>query len=118
MPTRKLNKTLENFFTTLKKTAGWQLSSNIIHGLQGSLEGAVRYAEDLNKSLNDIRIVTGYNVEYMAEFADKANKAARALSTSTNEYAKASLIYFQQGLADQEVEKRTNTTVKLANVTG
>jgi hypothetical protein len=94
MPTRKLNKTLENFFTTLKKTAGWQLSSNIIHGLQSSLEGAVRYAEDLNKSLNDIRIVTGYNIEHMAKFADKANKAARAFSTTTNEYAKASLIYF------------------------
>jgi len=31
----------------------------------------------------------------MDAFAAKANKAARALSTTTNEYAKASLIYFQ-----------------------
>jgi hypothetical protein len=31
----------------------------------------------------------------MDEFAIKANKAAKALSTTTNEYAKASLIYFQ-----------------------
>jgi len=31
----------------------------------------------------------------MAAFADRANKAAQALSTTTNEYAKASLIYYQ-----------------------
>jgi hypothetical protein len=39
----------------------------------------------------------------MAEFAEKANKAAKALSATTNQYAKASLIYYQQGLDDQEV---------------
>jgi hypothetical protein len=31
----------------------------------------------------------------MERFAESANKAAKALSTTTNEYAKASLIYFQ-----------------------
>jgi hypothetical protein len=51
--------------------------------------------KDLNESLNDIRIVTGYSADTMADFAKEANKAAKALSTSTNEYAKASLIYYQ-----------------------
>jgi hypothetical protein len=36
----------------------------------------------------------------MDRFAVKANHAAKALSTTTAEYAKASLIYFQQGLSD------------------
>jgi len=31
----------------------------------------------------------------MDNFAITANKAAKALNTSTNEYAKASLIYYQ-----------------------
>jgi hypothetical protein len=31
----------------------------------------------------------------MTKFAQEANKAAKALSATTNEYAKASLIYFQ-----------------------
>jgi hypothetical protein len=31
----------------------------------------------------------------MDRFAAKATKTAKALSTTTNEYAKASLIYFQ-----------------------
>ena len=69
----------------------------------GSVQSAYRYAKDLNESLTDIRIVTGQNADQMAKFAEKANKAAKALSATTNQYAKASLIYYQQGLDDQEV---------------
>jgi hypothetical protein len=42
-----------------KRTAGWQLQSSIIHGVVGGVQKAVGYAQDLNKSLTDIRIVTG-----------------------------------------------------------
>ena len=118
MPTKRLSQTIEKFGKTLKDTARWQISSSIIHGLQGGLQSAYGYAQDLNRSLNDIRIVTGYDVEYMSRFADEANRAAQALSTTTNEYAKASLIYFQQGLSDEAVSQRTATTIKLANTTG
>lgn len=105
-------------WTSLKQTARYQLSNAILSGFTSSIREAYQYAQDLNKSLNDIRIVTGYNIDKMADFAKEANKAAKALSTSTNEYTKASLIYYQQGLADQAVKERTDVTVKLANVTG
>jgi hypothetical protein len=52
----------------------------------------------------------------MSRFAIEANKSAKALSATTNEYAKASLIYFQQGLSDAEVKERTDVTIKMANV--
>jgi TP901 family phage tail tape measure protein len=54
----------------------------------------------------------------MERFAEEANAAAKSLSTTTNEYAKASLIFYQQGLNDREVAKRTAAVVKMANVTG
>ena len=54
----------------------------------------------------------------MADFAKEANKAAKALSTTTTEYTKASLIYYQQGLSTEAVKERSDVTVKLANVTG
>jgi len=38
------------------------------------------------------------------------------LSTTTTEYTNASLIYYQQGLSAEEVQKRTDITVKMANV--
>ena len=116
-PMLKTNTLLGNMWTTLKNTARWQISSSILQGFMGSIQKAYGYAQDLNKSLTDIRIVTGYSADKMKDFAVEANNAAKALSTTTNEYAKASLIYFQQGLNDQEVKERTDVTVKMANVT-
>ena len=117
-PLRQTNKYLTEFATTLKNTARWQISSSLLHGFMGTVSSAVGYAKDLNKSLTDIRIVTGQNTEQMAEFAEKANKAAKALSTTTNQYAKASLIYFQQGLEGQEVQDRADITIKMAHASG
>ena len=117
-PLRQTNKYLTEFATTLKNTARWQISSSLLHGFMGTISSAVGYAKDLNKSLTDIRIVTGQNTEQMAEFAEKANKAAKALSTTTNQYAKASLIYFQQGLEGQEVQDRADITIKMAHASG
>ena len=117
-PMITLNARLQDFLTTVKNTVKWQISSSMIHGVMGALQGAYGYAQDLNKSLNDIRIVTGHNIDYMDKFADKANKAAKALSTSTLNYTDASLIYYQQGLSDQEVEDRTAVTIKMANAAG
>lgn len=115
-PLLRTNKRLNEFMTTMKNTAKWQISSSIMHGFMGAVQQAYGYSQSLNESLNNIRIVTGYNTEQMAEFASQANKAAKALSTTTTDYTNASLIYFQQGLSDEEVQKRTDITVKMANV--
>ena len=107
---------LSGFLTTLKNTARWQISSSILHGFMGSIQSAYSYAQDLNQSLNNIRIVTGQSVDQMAQFAEQANKAAKALSTTTTAYTDAALIYYQQGLTGKEVTDRTDVTIKMANV--
>lgn len=117
-PAITLNTTLSSLLTTLKNTAKWQISSSILHGFMGALSEAKGYVWDLNESLNNIRIVTGQNVDQMAKFADQANKAAKALSTTTTDYTNASLIYYQQGLNDEQVRSRTDVTIKLANAAG
>jgi hypothetical protein len=48
----------------------------------------------LDKSLNDIRIVSGKSAEYMKDFAEKANRAAKNLSASTLEYTNAAKIFY------------------------
>lgn len=118
VPLRRNSKLMNELWVTLKNTAKWQLSSSLMHGFMGALQSAYGYAQDLNGSLNDIRIVTGASSEKMAQFAKEANKAAKALSTTTNEYAKASLIFYQQGLSSGEVTERTNITIKMANAAG
>ena len=112
------NTVMGQFVTSLKNTARWQLSSSMLHGFMGTIQSAYGYAQDLNKSLNSIRIVTGQSVEQMDAFAQRANKAAKALSTTTTAYTDAALIFYQQGLGDKEVEERTNAVIKMSNVTG
>lgn len=117
IPIRRSNQMLTDLWVTLKNTARWQVSSSVLHGFMGAVQTAYGYAQDLNESLTDIRIVTGQSSDEMARFAQQANKAAKELSTSTTNYTKASLIYYQQGLNDQQVKDRTDITVKMANVT-
>lgn len=118
VPLRKTNMLVDKLWNSLKNVATWQISSSLLQGFTGAISDAYKYAHDLNGSLNDIRIVTGQNIDQMAKFAKQANETAKVLSTTTKEYAKASLIYFQQGLTDAEVQKRTDITIKMANVTG
>ena len=113
-----LNSRLAEMWTVMKNTMRWQLSSSMIHGFMGTVSQAYGYVQDLNESLNNIRIVTGYSSDQMAVFAKEANKAAKALSTTTTEYTDASLIYYQQGLSDAEVKERTDVTIKMANAAG
>ena len=118
IPIRRSNKLLTDMAVTLKNTARWQISSSVLHGFMGAVSSAYHYAQDLDESLNNIRIVTSASSEEMAKFAEQANKAAKSLNTTTTEYTNASLIYFQQGLDENEVAKRTAVTIKMANAAG
>lgn len=118
LPLRRTNTLMNELWVTMKNTMRWQLTSSVLHGFVGSLEQAYGYSKNLDRSLNEIRIVSEKSAEDMARFAEQANKAAKALSTTTTNYTDASLIYYQQGLTDQEVFDRTETTIKMANVAG
>lgn len=115
IPLKRSSRLLDDLWVTMKNTAKWQLTSSTIHGFMGAIQTAYGYAQDLNSSLNEIRIVTGTSTDKMAEFAREANAAARALSTTTTDYTNASLIFYQQGLSDSQVKERTDITIKMAN---
>ena len=103
---------------TFMNTIRWQVAASAIQGVTSAISNTVDYAKQLDTSLNNIRIVTGKSADQMARFAKEANNMAKSLSTTTTKYTDASLIYYQQGLNDNEVRERTETTVKLANVVG
>lgn len=115
MPIKKMNATLQGMLTSLANTVKWQISSSAVHGMMSGFSSAVGYVKDLNRSLNDIRIVTGQSVDDMARFAEQANKAAKALSTTTKAYSDASLIYYQQGDSQEMAAKKAAITIKAAN---
>lgn len=116
-PMLNVSNAIAEFGKTLVNTVKWQLASNLIHGVQGALQAAVSHAKDLNSALNDIRIVTGYSTDKMSEFVSQARESAKELNTTTTEYAKASLIFFQQGLTGDAVKERADVVIKMSQVT-
>ncbi len=115
---KQTNKLLDDMATSMANTVKWGITSSIFNNMTRSVQDAFYYVKGLNSSLTDIRIVTGASTDQMAAFAEKANAAAKALGQTTRNYTDASLIYYQQGLSEADVEARTQTTLKAANVTG
>lgn len=117
-PVVTMGKKMDELWITMKNTARWQLTSSAMHGFMGAVSTAYGYTQDLNKSLNNIRIVSGQSVEQMHDFAKEATEAAKVLSSTTTDYTDAALIYYQQGLVGDQVSERADATIKMANVTG
>lgn len=116
---KQANTMLSEMWTTMKNTVRWQLTSSTLHSFIGGLHEAYGYAKNLNKTLTDIRIVAPEKtMEDMAKFSKLANQQAKQLSTTTLDYAKGALIYYQQGLDDVQVKARTDVTTMMSNVTG
>lgn len=114
---RETNHFIDSLGDTLMNTIKWQIATNAVNAITGSVNRAYGYVKSLDSSLNDIRIVTNKSADSMDIFAEKANKAAKNLSRTTTDYTNASLIFYQQGLSDEEVAARSEVTLKTANVT-
>ena len=110
--------TMKRLASTFMNTFRYQISSAAIQAITNAISETISYTKELDKNLTNIRIVTNKSAGEMKNFATQANAAAKSLSVSTNEYLKASHIYFQQGLDTAEAMKRAETTIKLANATG
>lgn len=108
-----LDKIGEEAFKSLK----WTVYSSISNTILNSVREAYGYVQALDSSLNNIRIVTGKSADEMGRFAEVANKTAINLGKGTKDYTNAALIYYQQGLSDEETKARTDVTIKAANVT-
>ena len=115
---RESNKLLDDMATSMANTVKWGITSSIFNNITGSIQKAFYYAKDLDTSLNNIRIVTGDSADQMQRFAKTANNAAKDLGRSTLDYTNAALSFYQQGLNDEQVAARTQTTLKAQNITG
>lgn len=115
---KESNKLLDSMATTMANTVKWGITSSIFNNITNSIQKAYTYSKQLDTSLNDIRIVTDKSADSMERFAEQANQASKQMGASTLDYTNAALIYYQQGLSDEEVAARAETTIKAANVTG
>ena len=115
---KETNSLLDSMGTTMINTVKWGVASSVMNTFTSSVQSAFSYVESLEKSLTDIRIVTGDSTQKMEQFAVQANKAAQALGRSTMDYTKSALTFYQQGLNDETVAARTEAVLKAQNITG
>lgn len=107
---------LDNFKTSLVNAFRYNVVNNFIDLLMKQVQGLTVYIRELDTALNDIRIVTGKTADEMLDWSEKTIAAAENLGRSATDYAQAALIFYQQGLPDDQITDRTNATLKLANV--
>ena len=115
---KTMSASMDKFINTLGNTARWGISASLIQTMSNRLYDAVQYVKDLDRSLNDIRIVTGLSAENMRDFTFQANEAAKALGQTTVGFTNASLIFAQQGYSIKASADLAALTLKTANVTG
>lgn len=115
---KETNSLVDSMGKTMINTVKWGIASSVMNTFTQSVQSAFQYVQSLEKSLTNIRIVTGDSTERMTQFAEQANRSAQALGRSTLDYSKASLTFYQQGLNDQDVQARTEATLKAQNITG
>lgn len=115
---KSVSKTTDKVFNTIGNTVRWGIIASGFQSVMNSAHQAVDYVRELDRSLNDIRIVSEYNAEQMRDFSLSANEAAKSLGQTTVAYTDASLIFAQQGYNLADSEKLANLTLKVANTTG
>ena len=116
--TKQVSSTMDKLMNTLGNTVRWGVTASVFQTIQNSIYRSVEAAQELDKSLNDIRIVSDYSAEDMKNFATYANQAAQALGQTTTAYTNASLIFAQQGYDLDTSNLLADVTLKTANVTG
>ena len=107
----------DKIFNTMGNTVRWGITATIFQTIQNSLYRAVGYVQELDTSLNNIRIVTSASNEDMRNFALYANEAAQAIGASTTSFTDAAQLYAQNGFNEEDYTRLAEITTKVANVT-
>ena len=114
---KNMSSTVDKLFNTFGNTVRWGITASIFQRVQNSLYSSVEYVRELDRSLNDIRIVSGQSAEQMRDFSLYANQAAQALGQTTTAFTDAALIFVQQGFDQATSNQLAELTLKTANVT-
>lgn len=115
-PIKRSETALDKFGRTLANSLRYNLVNNFVDAVLSKGQEVITFLEDVDENLTNIRIVSGKSQSEMAGFLETSMDTAKGLGSVTNDYLKASEIYYQQGLSTNEVIERTNATIQAANI--
>ena len=113
-----LNSKIKEMSRVLTQSFKFTAAQTFLQGVSNAAQEAYQWVYDLNKTVTDISIVTGYQGDQLDRVTQSAIQGAKELRIAANEYAQGALIFYQQGLNDDEVAHRTEITVKAARAAG
>ncbi len=99
-----------------KKIAIWALGTKLIYGTLKKIKDGIAYINELDNSLNQIRIVTGQSAESVRGLAKEYNELAKSLKVTTAELTSVSVELYRQGLSGKEIEDRMMAITKYAKI--
>lgn len=111
-------KTLQKLSKSFQAIALFSIAQFGFRGLTGTLSEAIEYTKQLDKSMTDIRIVTGATTGELKQFAEEYNKMGQEMGRTTTEVADSFGVFYRQGKEGVEAQKMVEATIVGASVSG
>lgn len=109
-----LNKVLQEAARVFKQSFKFTVAQTAIRAISTEIRESVQWVTNLNDAVNNIAVVTGKTATQITAVTDQAIKGSKDLRIAAEDYAKGALIFYQQGLNDEEVIRRNEITIKAA----
>lgn len=113
-----LSDRIHNIAHTIKQSFKYSMAQALFRSVSKFATQSLHWVKDLNESITQIGVVTGKSGQDLDKATEKIIKGAKELKVAAKDYADASFIFYQQGLGDKEVERRTEITIKAARAAG
>lgn len=109
-----LNRVLQEVARVFKQSFKFTVAQTAIRAIGTEIRESVQWVTNLNDAVNNIAVVTGKTATQITAVTDQAIKGSKDLRIAAEDYAKGALIFYQQGLNDEEVIRRNEITIKAA----
>lgn len=110
---------VQQSFNQMKMTvANFMGFTQVLNLAKRAIKGAINHIKELDSVMNKIAIVTDMSTEDLWQQVDQYSKMAQTYGVTIKGAYEVSQIYYQQGLATNDVLTLTNETLKLAKISG
>lgn len=113
-----LNSKIKEMSRVLLQSFKFTAAQSFLQGISTAAQEAYQWVYELDKTITNIGVVTGYTGAQLEKVTQNAIAGAKELRIAANDYAEGALIFYQQGLGDDQVAQRVEITAKAARAAG
>lgn len=113
-----LNSKIKEMNRVLVQSFKFTAAQTFLQGISTAAQEAYQWVYELDKTITNIGVVTGYTGDQLDKVTQNAIAGAKELRIAANDYAEGALIFYQQGLGDDQVAQRVEITAKAARAAG